>query len=117
MLGVLTYIAIAVGSWVIVGFVLVPIYEPLRVLIPIFIIPVPLFLSGLVTGRKTLSNYRGRRILFGVVASLIGLALISFPLNLMNWIGGGWFVLVMYMTAALVSALGAFIGTREVHAL
>jgi hypothetical protein len=117
--GILTYVAIAAGSWLILGFALVPLNESISILIPIFLVPVPLFLSGFIAAKWTRSNYRSRRIIFGVVSALIGLLVISIPLKLIQWTGTDelWFLLVILIGAMSIALFGAFIGTRKPYAL
>jgi len=112
--GVAAYVISAVGLWFVLSYVLFPVMPGAIWLLPTAITLVPLFLSGYVAARFTVSSHRSRRVVFGVVAGLIGYGI---SLVITQAQGEVWFFVLFVLGAAIVAALGSFLGTRQENAL
>lgn len=112
--GVAAYLISAVGLWFALSYVLFPFMPGAIWLLPAVITLVPLFLSGYVAARFTLSSHRSRRVAFGVVAGLIGYGV---SLLVTHAQGESWFFVLLVVGAAIVASLGGFLGARQENAL
>ena len=72
VLGLAAYVASAIGLWFMLPSLLLPAMPGLIWLLPAIITLVPLFISGYVSARVTVSSYRARRVAFGIIVALIG---------------------------------------------
>ena len=114
-LGVVAYIISAVRLWFVLSFVLFPVMPNAAFwLLPAVTTLVPLFLSGYAAASFTVSSHRSRKVAIGVVAGLIGFG-ISMVVTQAQ--GQVWFFVLFILGAAVVSALGSFLGARQVNAL
>jgi hypothetical protein len=113
-LGLAAYVASAVGLWFVLSYVLFPAMPGAIWLLPAVITLVPLFFSGYVAARFTVSNHRARRVAFGVIAALIGYGI---SLVITQAQGEVWFFVLFILGAAIVAAAGSFIGARQNNAL
>jgi len=112
--GVAAYVISAVGLWFVLSYVLFPVMPDAIWLLPAVITLVPLFLSGYVAARFTVSSHRSRRVAFGVVAGLIGYGI---SLVITQAQGEVWFFALFVFGAAIVAALGSLLGARQENAL
>ncbi len=111
-LGVAAYIVSGVGLSFIFSFLIIPLDENLMWLYPATTTLIPLFLSGYVAGRYTVSAHRILKITFGTVSGVIGFALTLYLTLELVQPSGAWFLVVFFFGATIVAATGAFISTR-----
>ena len=112
--GVAAYVVSAVGLWFVLSYVLIAVMSEVFWLLPAVLTLVPLFISGYVAARFTVSNQRVRRVAFGVIAGLIGYGISS----AVTRVGGeAWFLVLLVFGAAIVAAAGSFLGARRENAL
>jgi hypothetical protein len=83
-------------------------------LLPAVFTLVPLFISGFVAARFTVSNQRVRKVATGVIAGLIGYGI---SLAVTQAGGEAWFLILLVFGAAIVAAAGSFFGARQENAL
>lgn len=112
--GVAAYVISAVALWFVLSHVLFPAMPGAIWLLPAVITLVPLFLSGYVAARFTVSSHHSRRVALGVVAGLIGYGI---SLVITQAQGEVWFFVLFVLGAAIVAALGSFLGARQENAL
>jgi len=108
-LGMAAYTVSVVGLWFVLSYVLLLMPTAIGEMM-VAITLVPLFLSGYVGARFTVSRHRTRRIVLGSVAALIGY---GFYLVAVQARGEAWLFVLLFSGAAAVSALGALLGTAR----
>jgi peptidoglycan/LPS O-acetylase OafA/YrhL len=112
--GVVAYVVSAVGLWFVLSYALISVMPEIFWLLPTVFTLVPLFISGYVAARFTISNQRVRKVVFGVIAGLIGYG-ISIVVTQAS--GEAWFLILLVFGAAIVAAAGSFFGSRRENAL
>ena len=112
-LGVAAYITAAVGLWFVLSHILFPFMPGAIWALPAAITLVPLFLSGYVAARLTASRHRSRKVAFGVIAGLVGFGI---SLVITQSHGEVWLFAPLLLGAAIVAALGSFLGARRENA-
>lgn len=112
--GVAAYVVSAIGLWFVMSYLLFPLMPGAIWLLPAMVTLVPLFLSGYVGARLTVSRHLSRRVAFGVVAGLIGYGI---SLVVTQARGEIWFFGLFLLGAAVVAAFGGFLGARQRNAL
>jgi hypothetical protein len=108
--GVAGYITAAVGLWFVLSHILFPFMPGAIWALPAVVTLAPLFLSGYVAARFTASSYRSRKVAFGVIAGLMGFGI---SLVITQSHGEVWFFAPLVLGAAIVAALGSFLGARR----
>lgn len=113
VLGLAAYVASAVGLWFMLSYLLLPAMPGLIWLLPAIITLVPLFISGYVSARVTVSSYRARRVAFGIIAALIGYGATMLITQAQI---EAWILVFFVLGAAIVAAAGGLLGTRKENA-
>lgn len=112
-IGVAAYVISAVCLWFVLSYVLYPVIPGAIWALPAVVTLVPLFLSGYVAAKVTVSSHRSRKVGIGIIAGLIGFGI---SLVITQAQGAGWFFVLFVLGAAIVAAIGGFLGVRGKNA-
>lgn len=113
VLGLAAYVASAIGLWFMLPSLLLPAMPGLIWLLPAIITLVPLFISGYVSARVTVSSYRARRVAFGIIVALIGYGATMLITQAQI---EAWVFVFFVLGAAIVAAAGGLLVTRKENA-